>query len=103
MIAGVSCLLLSVPSGPVPVTALRFRDGLTLGVGTAGGQVLMYDIRATQPLLVKEHHYNLPVHSLSYQKEEGVVLSADKKSLRLWHDHSVGIICVYRITSGNCR
>lgn len=71
------------------MTALGFRDGLTLGVGTANGQVLMYDIRAAHPLLIKEHHYNLPVHSLSFQKEEDVVLSADKKSLRLWHSHSV--------------
>lgn len=34
------------------ITALEFmEDGLTLGVGTSTGQVLMYDVRSTKPVL----------------------------------------------------
>ena len=37
------------------------RNGLTLAVGLSSGQVLMYDIRSTKPMLVKDHNYGLPV------------------------------------------
>ncbi|EDO37775.1 predicted protein [Nematostella vectensis] len=66
------------------VTALRFRDGLTMGVGTSTGHVLMYDLRSSQPLLVKDHQYGLPINSLAYQDQLGVVLSTDSKILKIW-------------------
>ena len=73
------------------VTALRFRDGLTLGVGTNTGQVLLYDIRSFRPFLIKEHHYQLPINSLFFQRDQNIVLSADKKALRLWNTETVSL------------
>ena len=32
---------------------LMFRDGLTMGVGTSTGQVLLYDLRANKPIRTK--------------------------------------------------
>ena len=37
------------------VTSLAFRDGLNLGVGMSTGQILLYDIRSSKPLLIKDH------------------------------------------------
>ena len=44
-------LITSVPQ----VTSLAFRDGLNLGVGMSTGQILLYDIRSSKPLLIKDH------------------------------------------------
>ncbi|XP_031569630.1 nucleolar protein 10-like [Actinia tenebrosa] len=66
------------------VTALKYRDGLTMGVGTATGHVLLYDLRSSHPLLVKDHQYGLPINSLSFQDKLGVVLSTDSKILKIW-------------------
>lgn len=81
----------------VGVTSLQFCGGLTLGVGTSVGRVMLYDIRSPQPYQDKDHHYGFPIHSLAFQKseEEDLVLSADRKALRLWHRHTVRIcVCV---------
>ena len=38
------------------VTAMAFdSDGLTMAVGTASGHCLLYDLRASSPLLHKDH------------------------------------------------
>lgn len=52
-------------------------------------QVLLYDLRSSQPLLVKDHNYDLPIKSLHFQQEENLVLSMDSKILRLWNQHTV--------------
>ena len=52
---------------PSAITALRFGDdGLSLGVGTASGHVLLYDIRSRNPVLVKDHNYDEPITSISF-------------------------------------
>lgn len=66
------------------VTTLRFRDGLTMGLGTSSGHVLLYDLRSTKPLLVKDHQYGLPINSIAFQDKLDVVLSADSKILKIW-------------------
>lgn len=66
------------------VTALLFRDGLTMGVGTSTGHVLLYDLRSTKPLLVKDHQYGLPINSIAFQDKLDIVLSADSKILKIW-------------------
>ncbi|XP_062506738.1 nucleolar protein 10-like [Corticium candelabrum] len=70
------------------VTALQFRDALTMAVGTASGQVLLYDIRSNQPFLTKDHYYGLPIKSIEFQDDLGVVLSADTRILKIWDRNS---------------
>ena len=85
------------------VTALKYKNALTLAVGTSSGQaslpslqpsnslpslavqVLLYDLRSPRPFLEKDHHYTIPVHSISFQRGQDLVLSADAKALRIWH------------------
>ncbi|RMX53671.1 hypothetical protein pdam_00000332 [Pocillopora damicornis] len=50
--------------------------------GTA--EVLLYDLRSTKPLLVKDHRYGLPINSVAFQDKLDVVLSSDSKILKIW-------------------
>ena len=80
------------------VTAITQRNGLNLGVGTSTGQVeynpsttqvptslsqvLLYDLRSSKPLLVKDHMYGLPIKRVLFtegSEEEGRVLSMDSQ------------------------
>lgn len=67
------------------VTSLKFRDGLTMGVGTSTGHVLLYDLRHGLPLLVKDHQYDLPIRDLAFHRPLDLVLSMDSKILKMWH------------------
>ena len=71
------------------VTALRFDDrGLTLAVGTSTGHVALYDIRKSQPLLVKDHFNALPIIDIKYHQPPAggseYLVSADCKSVKIW-------------------
>jgi len=66
------------------VTTLLFRDGLTMGLGTSTGHVLLYDLRSTKPLLLKDHQYGLPINSIAFHDKLDVILSSDSKILKIW-------------------
>lgn len=69
----------------VHVSTLQFdTDGLTMGVGTNTGHVLVYDIRSSRPLLVKEHQYGLPIVNIGFHNGAKKILSADKKVIKIW-------------------
>jgi len=73
------------------VTAITQRNGLNFGVGTSTGQVLLYDLRSSKPLLVKDHMYGLPIKRVLFTRgseEEGRVLSMDSQVVRLWERES---------------
>jgi len=76
-------------TGIPSITALTFRDGMTLGVGTATGQVLLYDIRSSKPLLVKDHYYSLPIKNIEFHKPENLVMSMDSKVVKIWNQDTV--------------
>ncbi|XP_062142963.1 nucleolar protein 10 [Drosophila sulfurigaster albostrigata] len=70
------------------VTALKFRNGLHMGVGTASGHVLLYDIRSRQPLLTKNHLNNLPIKRLAFNPAPNAVYSLDEATLKLWDEQT---------------
>jgi len=72
--------------GVPSITSLTFKDGLTLGVGTATGQILLFDIRSQKPLLVKDHFYTLPILDIEFHRSENFVLSMDKKVVKIWEE-----------------
>lgn len=83
------------------VSALASRaDGLSLAVGTASGRTLLYDLRAARPFASKDQGYGLPVHCVSWieggsrMAGDGLVVSADKKVVKIWDRNSV---CYYHI------
>ncbi|XP_036397964.1 nucleolar protein 10 [Megalops cyprinoides] len=106
------CALSSVTEGTevegLPsISALKFNDCLNMAVGTSTGQVLLYDLRSSCPLLVKDHYYGLPIKSLNFQNQLDLVLSADAKIIKIWNrdtgkvfssiepQHDINDVCVY--------
>uniref|UniRef100_A0A3Q1I510 Nucleolar protein 10 n=1 Tax=Anabas testudineus TaxID=64144 RepID=A0A3Q1I510_ANATE len=89
-VATLDCALSSLAEGTevqsLPsISALKFNDSLTMAVGTSTGQVLLYDLRSSQPLLVKDHLYNLPIKSISFHNQLDLVVSADSKIIKMWN------------------
>ncbi|XP_024940710.1 nucleolar protein 10 isoform X2 [Cephus cinctus] len=74
----------SIPS----ITALNFNGGLTLGIGTATGQVLLYDIRSSKPLVVKDHMYGLPIRNIDFHERMDLVYSMDSSIVKIWEKDS---------------
>jgi ribosome biogenesis protein ENP2 len=72
-------------AGSRDLTALEFApDGLTLGLGTAGGECLLFDLRSSRPLRSKTHNYGLPICDLHFATGNGSIFSADAKILKVW-------------------
>ncbi|PPQ73837.1 hypothetical protein CVT24_012262 [Panaeolus cyanescens] len=77
------------------VTAISSRkDGLSYAIGSSTGHTLLYDIRAAKPFAIKDQGYGLPIKSLSWieggsrMAGDGLVLSADKKVIKIWDKNS---------------
>ena len=86
------------------VTAISSRpDGLSYAIGTSTGHTLLYDIRSARPFATKDQGYGLPVQSLSWieggsrMAGDGLVLSADRKVIKIWDRNSVCNIISHRI------
>ncbi|CAK1549879.1 unnamed protein product [Leptosia nina] len=75
----------SVPS----ITAVKFNGALELGVGTSSGHVLLYDIRSSKPLLVKDHMNEIPIKNIEFHKQMNYVYSMDANIVKIW-DKSTG-------------
>jgi len=75
-------LVTAVPA----VTCITARDSLNLAVGTATGQVLLYDIRASKPVVVKDHMYGLPIKRVvdTAGEDQAMVMSMDSQVVRIW-------------------
>lgn len=67
------------------VTCVRFLpDGLSVAVGSADGQVMLFDMRAAAPLLVKDHQYGLPIRAIEHHAATNRIVSADTRSVKIW-------------------
>jgi ribosome biogenesis protein ENP2 len=95
----------SSSEGGLSVTALSSRfDGLSYAIGTSTGHTLLYDIRSTKPFASKDQGYGLPVKNVvwiqggSRMAGDGMVLSADRKVIKIWDKNSVGwVFCRFFI------
>lgn len=81
------------------VTAISSRtDGLSYAIGTSTGHTLLYDIRMPRPFAIKDHGYGLAVKNVSWieggsrMAGDGMVLSADKKVIKIWDRNNVCIV-----------
>lgn len=70
------------------VTSLKFKDALHMAVGTASGHVLLYDIRASEPLLIKDHLNRVPVKKIDFNPTHNCVYSLDSAMLKIWDENS---------------
>ncbi|XP_036321787.1 nucleolar protein 10 [Rhagoletis pomonella] len=70
------------------VSALKYKNGLQMGVGTASGHVLLYDIRSHDPLLVKDHLNKVAVKRIAFNPGHQTVYSLDDAMLKLWDENT---------------
>jgi ribosome biogenesis protein ENP2 len=84
------------PDSSLSVTAISSRtDGLSYAIGTSTGHTLLYDVRAAKPFAMKDQGYGLPVKNVVWieggnrMAGDGMVLSADKKVIKIWDRNSV--------------
>ncbi|RZC43106.1 nucleolar protein 10 [Asbolus verrucosus] len=66
------------------ISALKFNGGLTMGVGTATGQVLLYDIRSNKPFYMKDHMYGLPIKDVEFHHQQDLIFSMDSSVVKIW-------------------
>jgi len=73
------------------LTSLRFGNNpLHLAVGTSSGQVLLYDIRSSRPLVIKDHMYGSPIVDIKFLKSdssrttEQLIATCDHHIVKIW-------------------
>uniref|UniRef100_A0A6E8VV66 Nucleolar protein 10 n=1 Tax=Anopheles coluzzii TaxID=1518534 RepID=A0A6E8VV66_ANOCL len=76
-------------NGVAAVTALQFKTGLTLAAGTSSGHVLLFDIRARNPIAIKDHLNQLPIKKIRFQPDQKSVYSLDGAMLKIWDETSL--------------
>lgn len=70
---------------PGEITSITFDPtGLFMATGTAGGLVVLYDVRSSRPLHVMEHKLGLPIHTVKFHSGSGTILSSDEKLVKIW-------------------
>ncbi|KAM9316404.1 nucleolar protein 10 [Gastrophryne carolinensis] len=67
------------------VSALKFNGPLHVAVGTSTGQVLLYDLRSSRPLIVKDHQYGLPIKSIQFHNPLDLIITADSRIIKMWN------------------
>ncbi|PWA52406.1 embryo sac development arrest 7 [Artemisia annua] len=72
------------------VTAVEFDGdgGFHMAVGSSGGKVMIYDLRSSTPLRVKDHMYGSPIINIKWHKtlnsERPKLITTDKHIVRIW-------------------
>lgn len=62
-----------------------------MGVGTSSGHVLLYDIRSSKPLIIKDHMNEIPIKCIEFHKQMEYVYSIDAKVVKIWDINTVSI------------
>ncbi|XP_010524511.1 PREDICTED: nucleolar protein 10 [Tarenaya hassleriana] len=72
------------------VTAVEFDDteGIQVAIGSSTGKVLIYDLRTSTPIRVKDHMYGSPILNIKWQKtlnsQQPKLITTDKHIVRVW-------------------
>lgn len=72
------------------LTSIRFDDdGVHLAVGTSSGKVIIYDLRSSNPFLIKKLTDGLPVIDIKYQRNpeletHQMMITSDSSHVKIW-------------------
>ncbi|OVA14142.1 hypothetical protein BVC80_1787g234 [Macleaya cordata] len=72
------------------VSALQFDGdgGFQMAVGTTGGKVLIYDLRSSYPIRIKDHMYGSPILDIKWHQtlnsERPKLITTDNHIVRIW-------------------
>eukprot|EP01018_Ginkgo_biloba_P008604 Gb_40390 [translate_table: standard] len=89
------------------VTAVRFdeTEGFLMAVGTSSGQVLIYDLRSSTPLQIKDHMYGSPIVDIKWHESLNAtrpkIISADNRVVRIWDPETGDGMTSIEPASGN--
>ncbi|XP_017247710.1 uncharacterized protein LOC108218998 isoform X2 [Daucus carota subsp. sativus] len=89
------------------VTALQFdgEGGYHMAVGTSCGKVLLYDMRSSCPLRVKDHMYGSPILNIKWHQtinsERSKLITTDKHIVRIWDPETGDGMTSIEPTAGN--
>ncbi|CAN1795543.1 Nucleolar protein 10 [Linum perenne] len=80
------------PSGDIDqeVTALEFDEdgGFLMAVGSSGGKVLLYDLRSSNPMRIKDHMYGSRILDIKWHQsinsEGRKLITTDSHIVRIW-------------------
>jgi hypothetical protein len=71
------------------IVGLRHAWNVSQAVGTGSGHVMLYDLRSSRPMMVKDHMYRVPIMDIKYHRSplssSPLILSTDQKILKIWH------------------
>ncbi|GAB2227918.1 hypothetical protein Droror1_Dr00009747 [Drosera rotundifolia] len=76
------------------VTAIQFDEtgGFQMAVGSSAGKVLLYDLRSSNPIKVKDHMYGSPILDIKWHQtlnsEKPKLITTDKHIVRIWDPES---------------
>ncbi|CAI9285291.1 unnamed protein product [Lactuca saligna] len=79
-----------VNDGDQEVTAIEFDGdgGYHMAVGSSGGKVMIYDLRSSSPIRVKDHMYGSPILNIKWHQtlnsEKPKLITTDKHIVRIW-------------------
>ncbi|CAN6484882.1 unnamed protein product [Victoria cruziana] len=88
------------------ITALQFDDigGLQIAVGTGAGKVLIYDLRQSCPIRVKDHMYGTSILDIKWHQTLNTgrpkMITTDKQIVRIWDPESGDVMAGVEPTSG---
>lgn len=72
------------------VTAIEFDGdgGYLMAVGSSAGKILIYDLRSSNPVRIKDHMYGSPILNIKWHKtlnsEQSKLITTDKHIVRIW-------------------
>ncbi|KAL1564819.1 nucleolar protein 10-like [Salvia divinorum] len=72
------------------VTAIEFDGdgGYLMAVGSSAGKILIYDLRSSNPIRIKDHMYGSPILNIKWHKtlnsEQSKLITTDKHIVRIW-------------------
>uniref|UniRef100_A0A7N0UV27 Nucleolar protein 10 n=1 Tax=Kalanchoe fedtschenkoi TaxID=63787 RepID=A0A7N0UV27_KALFE len=70
------------------VTALGFEGDYSMAVGSSGGKVLLYDLRSSLPVRVKDHMYGSPIIDIKWNRtvnsHHPKMITTDSHVVRIW-------------------
>ncbi|KAK9740726.1 hypothetical protein RND81_03G055800 [Saponaria officinalis] len=84
------------------VTAIAFDEGagFQMAVGSSEGKVLIYDLRSSQPLRVKDHMYGSPILDIKWHRtlnsQQPKIVTTDKHIVRIW-DPSIDFLLFFSV------
>lgn len=77
-----------IDSSPFQVSTTSFRnDGLNFACGSTNGYVFLYDLRSSEPTLVKDQGYGFGIKKITWLDGVGAdnkILTCDKRIAKIW-------------------